>query len=382
MYLKLLSVSAFCILSEICGKGRGIIRRIYECLAVAFLFLLNGLRSLGSDESADRKANLVLLVVDSNDLSIDLLTYLENLGGVSDALVSDLRDVDKSVDLGNDLSECSEGSDAYYGNVCNVADSELIVEDLPGVGVLGLAAERDALLFNVERLNEYFDRIANLNYLRGILDSRPGELGNVNHTVNSAEIYEYAVSSYGLNGAAELLADLHLGPELLEHSLALAAKDSTDRSDSAVLLIVYFDNDEILNGSDEGVQISRCGNTGLGCGNEYLSGTYGSDNAALGYLGDLAFDGGAFLGSSLDLLPISDAVDAASGESDNAFNVAYSYDESLDLVSYVVQGTYVGVRVCSDFVNRKDTGSLAGKVNMDLGVRNGCDDARYDVSCI
>ena len=56
---------------------------------------LFGFLSGGSQQSADGQGDLLLLLVHSGDLSLDDLALGENVLGLLDAAVSDLRDVDQ-----------------------------------------------------------------------------------------------------------------------------------------------------------------------------------------------------------------------------------------------------------------------------------------------
>ena len=85
--------------------------------------------------------------VDIDDLRINNLTLFKNFCGSSELLVSDLGDVDETVNAGDDLCECTEGHHGNDGYGSNVVYVVLIGEELPGVGIFGLVAERDSVLF-------------------------------------------------------------------------------------------------------------------------------------------------------------------------------------------------------------------------------------------
>ena len=59
-------------------------------------------------DSSDAERNLLCLLVDVNDLSVNYLTFGENLIRLADSSVSDLGNVDKTVNSRNDLSKSAE----------------------------------------------------------------------------------------------------------------------------------------------------------------------------------------------------------------------------------------------------------------------------------
>ena len=124
----------------------------------------------------DRKAYSVLLFVDFDYFNLNLVAYRQNLSNIVDTLCGNLADMDKTVNTGDDLSKCTERSDAYYCNVNNIAFVEFCRELDPGVVLILLAAERYSLLFGIEALNIYIELVTDLNYLSGVLDSAPGKL--------------------------------------------------------------------------------------------------------------------------------------------------------------------------------------------------------------
>ena len=115
----------------------------------------------------------MVFFVDSCDLSLNFLTNLEFVFGLSDLVVCYLADVDKSVAAGNDFSERAERHKADDLNVCNIAYSVLLSEDVPRVHFLCLVTEGDSALFAVEGLYIYMDLVSNLNNLGRMLDSSP-----------------------------------------------------------------------------------------------------------------------------------------------------------------------------------------------------------------
>ena len=80
----------------------------------------------GSQQSADRQGDLLLLLINSGDLGIDDLALGENVFGLLNAAVSDLGDVDQAVYAGNHLSESAEGHQLDDANLGGIAHTLLV----------------------------------------------------------------------------------------------------------------------------------------------------------------------------------------------------------------------------------------------------------------
>ena len=64
----------------------------------------------------------------------------------------------------------------------------------------------------------------------------------MNHTVNSAEINEYAVAFDRLNFTCELLTYLNVLPELSLSGIVCFLLSLTDRTNNSASCLCYFDN--------------------------------------------------------------------------------------------------------------------------------------------
>ena len=67
----------------------------------------------------------------------------------------------------------------------------------------------------------------------------------MNHSVDSAEVYECTVVSDGLNFALELVADLNCFPELSLGSVLFSVENSLDRADCLEFLFVDLNDLEL-----------------------------------------------------------------------------------------------------------------------------------------
>ena len=122
-------------------------------------------------------------------------------------LVGNLRNVNKSVNSRNNAGKRTVTRYADNLNRNNVSYVIIGKEYRPWIVLSLLIAERNFLLLRVKRLDINIDNIADGNNLGRILDALPGKLGNVNHSVNAADIDERAVACKRLDDAGETVAD-------------------------------------------------------------------------------------------------------------------------------------------------------------------------------
>src|SRR5690606_33122587 len=73
---------------------------------------------------------------------------------------------------------------------CDLADRVGAGEDLPRVLLRRLERQGDALAVEVDLKDLDGDLLANLDDLRGVLDVLPGQLGDVDETVDAAKVNE------------------------------------------------------------------------------------------------------------------------------------------------------------------------------------------------
>ena len=101
--------------------------------------------------------------------------------------------MDKAVNAGDNSGECAESGDTHNLGLNNIAYLVSLLENCPGIVLVFSVAERNLFVFGIKGLDEYFNFLTDGENLGRILDSLPGHFGNVNHTVNAADIHECAV---------------------------------------------------------------------------------------------------------------------------------------------------------------------------------------------
>ena len=290
--------------------------------------------------------------------------------------------MDQTVRAGHDLSKCAEGREADDLDRCNVADVVLVLEDVPGVHLIGLVAERDLAGLAVEVLDVNVDDIADLDDLGRMLDALPGQLGVVHHTVYAAEIDKRTVGRQVLDRAHVVLADFNVCPESIFLRLALLAEDGADGCECSVALLVDLDDLDLLGGADEDGKVAAARNARKGCGDEDAVALDRDDDAALDSLNYLALKRLAALACCNDILPVFVRVYALLGQNSDTVDVADFNHKAFNAVADFEHLGQICVRLIGDLVVCNYAGRLCAEIESDLGGRDRHDRAGDDISCI
>ena len=143
-------------------------------------------------------------------------------------LVCNLRNVNKTINTGNDASESTVCSHTNNGNLCSVANGVLVVKENPGVFISFFVTKRNLFLLGVNCFNINLNGIANTYNLCRVLNALPGKLRNMNHSINTADVNKCAIRSERFYCACENIANANALPKLCLSCFALLTKNAAD----------------------------------------------------------------------------------------------------------------------------------------------------------
>ncbi|MCE3028979.1 hypothetical protein J0A90_018395, partial [Salinicola sp. DM10] len=196
------------------------------------------------------------LEIDVDDLDHDLFANCDNLVRNLDVALSQLGDVDEAFDALFDANERTEWN--QLGDLAwnDLAHSVSASEDAPWVFLGSLQGQGDALAVEIDLENLNGDFVADGDNLRWVVDVLPGQLGNVNQSVDTAEIDECAEVDDGRDDALADLALLELVQELgADLRLGLLEECATGQNDVVAVLVQLDDlSFELL--ADVRIQVS------------------------------------------------------------------------------------------------------------------------------
>ncbi len=161
--------------------------------------------------------------IDVEDLDVDLLADLEDLGRMRDPLrPRHLGDVDEPLDALLQLDEGAVVGEAHDLAVHAHADRESLGDARPRIGHDLLHAERHALALGIVLEHDHANPFADVDHLRRVADAAPGHVRHVQQTVDAAEVDEGAVVGDVLDRALE-------NDALFEHLERLLLEDRRAR---------------------------------------------------------------------------------------------------------------------------------------------------------
>lgn len=144
----------------------------------------------------DGKIHLLLFNVECNYLCIYFVAYVKHACGSFYSIVAYLRYVNETVDAFFNLNECTEGYEPYNLAVNNVADCILFGCKVPGLGLKLLITYGNLLVLFVNFENEEVVSFAYLQNIGNVLNTRPGEVGDVCKAVETVYGNERAEGGY------------------------------------------------------------------------------------------------------------------------------------------------------------------------------------------
>ena len=295
------------------------------------LFLLGAL--FARKGRFDGKADALVLGVDFENLDIDNVADLQGILHLLEAAVGDVGDVDQTVKAGFQFDERAERHDADDTALDHSAGGVLLDRRLPRMRLRLLVTEADALLLAVKRQNDDFDFVAGLDNIGGMLHAAPGQIVDVDQTVNAADIDERAEVGQALHGALNAHADFQLLPNMLLGFLGLGLEDFLAGSDDAALGAIELDDLQLEFLTDIGLHVLNIAHGKMRSGDERADAVGVGDQAAL----DDFLDGGGdqttlFVGVD-DVAPVLLGVDVLLGKNDIALAVVDFNDFDFDLVA-------------------------------------------------
>ena len=250
------------------------------------------------------EGHLPVLTVDGKDLSLDFVTHLQEfLGAVKPWRPGHLGNVDETLYTWLDLNECAVVSDEDYLTLDGVADLDVLVEVVPWMWSQLLVTKGDPLLLRVEFLDDDLDLLVEGDDFLRVVDPAPRQIGDVDETVNTAEVDEYTLVGDVLDSSFKDLSLLELADELSPTLLLLCLEEGLVGNDDVAELLVDLDDLEVHGLVDICIVVADRLDVDLGTRKECLDSEYVDDHAALGAGLDEALDDLVVVASLIDAVP-------------------------------------------------------------------------------
>ena len=239
-------------------------------------------------------------------------------------------------------------------------------ELLPGVDAAVLDAQRDLTLLRVIGDDVHIQGIAHGHHLSGSLDAAPAQLGNMYHTVHTADVHKHAIGSHGLDSAGVVLAHFDVGPHLCLSGLAGLLLHGTDGTHHTAAGTVDLSNAQLDLLLDHRGQVSAPGHAALRSGDEYPDTLDGSHQAALVLLSNDALQDGLLLHGLLNVLPDLNSIQTLLGQLGEALHVVDTDNVGLDLVTHLHHVLGLDVGIIAELAGLDVGGLLGAHVHLHL----------------
>ena len=290
--------------------------------------------------------------------------------------------MNQAIDARDNSCERTEGGHANHGDIRNRADRILALEDLPRVVLCTLVAQGNLALLAVQTFDVYLYGVAHIDDLARMLNSAPGQLGDMDHSVDAAQVHKRTISGEGLHNTGVLLADLCGLPELVRQSLALVLEDGTNGTDRTAAVAVDLDDAEADFLLQQILQRIVAGRRCLGSGDKHAHAVGHSDHAALNHFGYNTGQNLLALLCSRDGFPALCCVEALLRKHDRTFLIVGAHDQEVHFVADFYQIFGFCIRVSRQLGNRNKSGLLSPNIYIDLVGGNADNHTVYLLICI
>ncbi len=243
--------------------------------------------------------------------------------------LGELGDVHQALDALLDANERTERDELGDLAGHDLTDLVRTGEVLPRVFLRRLERQRDALAVHVDVENLDRDLVADLNDFVRVVDVLPGQLRDVDETVDAAEVDEGTeVDDRGDDALADLALG-ELGEEVLADGRLGLLEPGTARQDHVVAVLVELDDLGFDLLTDVRVEVAHAAHLDQRRRQEAAQ-TDVHDQAALDDLDDGAFDDAVLGLDLLDVAPGALVLCALLGQDESTFLVLLLEDEGFD----------------------------------------------------
>ena len=281
----------------------------------------------------EAEADAAALGIDVEHRDLDLLAGRDDLAGVDVFLgPTHLRDMYQRLDARLQLDERPVVGDVGDAPLEPGVYRVFGLDALPRVGLELLHAEADALGFRIEADDLNIDGLADIERLRGVVDSPPGNVRNVQKSVDAAEVDEGAVIGDILDHAFENLAFLEVGDQLGASLGAGFLEHGAAGNHDVAAAAVHLQDLERLRRAHEGGDVAHRADIDLAAGKERHGAGEIDGESSLDAAEDDAFDARGLLEGRLQQGPGLLAARLLAGKDGISVTVFVAFQVDVDFV--------------------------------------------------
>ena len=278
--------------------------------------------------------DLLLLFIDPQNDTLDLVTDRQELRGMSDVpRPAHLGDVDQALDPLLELDERTVVRDGHDASPHPASDRILGRHILPWIRHELFEAQRDPLAIPVDVENLDVELLADRSDLRRVSNPTPGHVGDVEQAIHAAQVDEGSEVRNVLHHARADLSDLQLGLQQLTLVGSLRLEDHPPRDDDVPAPLVELQDHEVVLVADQIVDVGHTPERDLRAGKECVDPHQVDCHAAFDLPLQHTGNRTVVIVRVLDLLPHTQEVGFLFRQDHDPFGVLEAFEKHLDLVS-------------------------------------------------
>ena len=270
--------------------------------------------------------------------------------------------MDQTLHAGSDLHERAVIGHHDHAALDLVTDLEVLVERLPRMSRKLLQTQCDTLLGVVEVEDYDLNLLVERHDLFGMVHAAPRKVRDVDQTVHTAQIDEYAVGGDVLDGSLEDLALLQLGHDDLLLGFEFGLDERLVRNDHVAELLIDLDDLEFHGLVHVYVVVANGFHVDLRSGQERLDAEHVDDHAALRAALDVTLDDLVVGQRLVDAIPRFELTRLLVRKRQLAVLVLGRLHVDLDLLAYGQFG------VVAEFGNGNDALALIADIDDNLAL--------------
>ncbi len=285
----------------------------------------------------DTQRQLLSSSIDAQDLDIDLVADVDHLVGMIDATSpGHFADVDQAFDARFQLDECTVAHHVDNFALDDRTHWVLLDNVFPWVLLLLLQTQSDLLLFAIDLQNLDLDLLIDSNHLRWMANAFPAHIGDVQQTIDTAQVDERTEVGDVLDDTFAELANFQFRQQMFAIFFALLFDQRTTADDDIATGFVDLEHFALNDAADKVGDVVRPADIHLAGwqedGHADVDQQTTFDLASNGTGDDLAF----FDGPNC-FFPLNDLLSFALAEADHAVNIVgraqfvfHLFDQHLD----------------------------------------------------
>ncbi len=248
-------------------------------------------------------------------------------------LVRNLRNMNQAIYAGLQLYERAKRHHTYNLAFYDGTNCVFVHSQFPGVHVRILQGKADFAFFLVYIQNENFYRLTFFQNLSGIGNSAPAHFGNMNQTINTAQIHKRAEICQSAYRTSDLGACFDCFKQRCTLRCNLLFHKSLSSADNAALYPVHLNDVEFQILTLEHAQVFDKSIGNLGRRDKYSHAVHHCDQAALYNVCDSACHNRFIVKGRFNLLHALLFFDTLSGQEYIAVAIVHANNEYLDLIA-------------------------------------------------